>query len=53
MNQNLSLFRLNEKLKDALNSQLPSNGAVDTEPLQGDDVILENLQMQVETVVQV
>ncbi|XP_060561828.1 sodium channel and clathrin linker 1-like isoform X1 [Ruditapes philippinarum] len=44
--------RLNEKLKDALNSQLPSNGTGDTEPLQGDEEILQNLQMQVETVVQ-
>lgn len=44
--------RLNEKLKDALNSQLPINGSMDVEPLQGDEQVLQNLQMQIDTVVQ-
>lgn len=47
------VVRLNEKLKESLNSQLPANGGMDTEPLQGDEQVLQNMQMQIETVLQV
>ncbi|KAL4229962.1 Sodium channel and clathrin linker 1 [Mactra antiquata] len=43
---------LSERLKEALNSQLPSNGTSDVEPLGNDDQILQNLQLQIDTALQ-
>lgn len=47
------MFRLSEKLKESLSSQLPPDQLEGVEPLQGDDMILQNLQLQVDTVLQV
>ncbi|KAH3841101.1 sodium channel and clathrin linker 1-like [Dreissena polymorpha] len=44
--------RLQAQLKEALGSQIPVNGHVGMEPLEGDDQMLQNLHMQVDTVLQ-